>query len=250
MSGAPGTGTPGAPGTGPPGGPPVGPPAGPPPGPSGLPEDELLIREAEKIVTAVGRMFPGLCEVVLHDLRDPGHSLRAIENNLSGRTAGEPATELGLARIQDPGYPDILQNYPNRFPDGRPAKSTSIGIRNSRGTYVAALCLNLDLSLLTGIAGAVDRLTRTCEPPAADGRPLAETLRARTADGLNAAVAAYAAARGTQPHALSATARGELVRELEREGFLQVKHAVRTLAGLLGVSRATVYGDLRRAPGE
>jgi predicted transcriptional regulator YheO len=42
-------------------------------------------------------MFPGLCEVVPHDLRDPRHAIRAIENNLSGRKVGDSVTELGLA---------------------------------------------------------------------------------------------------------------------------------------------------------
>jgi len=111
-------------------------------------EDELLLAEAEKIAHAVGRMLPGLCEVVLHDLRDPEHAVRAIEGSLSGRSVGDPATELGLARIADPGCPDVLQNYPGHFPDGRPAKSTSIGIKNREGRYIAALCLNLDVSLL------------------------------------------------------------------------------------------------------
>lgn len=111
--------------------------------------DEHLLKEAEKIAVALGRMFPGLCEVVLHDLRDPEHAIRAIENNLSGRQIGDPATELGLARISDPDYPGVVQNYPNRFPDGRPAKSTSIGIKNAAGEYVAALCLNLDVSVLS-----------------------------------------------------------------------------------------------------
>src|SRR3546814_3479710 len=42
--------------------------------------------------------FAPFCEVVVHDLRDPDSSLVAIENPLSRRTAGDPATELGLAR--------------------------------------------------------------------------------------------------------------------------------------------------------
>ncbi len=95
-------------------------PGGAPPArPDAAEADEHLIREAEKIAVALGRMFPGLCEVVLHDLRDPERAVRAIENNLSGRQIGDSATELGLARIADPAYPDVVQNYPNRFPDAR-----------------------------------------------------------------------------------------------------------------------------------
>lgn len=204
-------------------------------------EDELLLREAEKIVTAVGRMFPGLCEAVLHDLRDPDHAVRTIENSLSGRSVGDPATELGLARIQDPDYPDIIQNYPNRFPDGRPAKSTSIGIRNSEGTFVAAVCLNLDVSLFASVGQSISNLLRTD----AQEEPLAETLRARTTGELRAAVEEFAAARGQTPRALGPAAKKELVRSLQARGCLQVKYSARTLAQILGVSRATVYNYLR-----
>ena len=129
--------------------------------PRGSTEDDVLLREAEKIVTALGRMFPGLCEVVLHDLRRPDQAIRAIESNLSGRSVGDPATELGLARIEDPEFPGIVQNYANRFPDGRPAKSTSIGIKNAAGDYIAALCLNLDVSVLSPVTLALSNLVAT-----------------------------------------------------------------------------------------
>ncbi|MFF3552741.1 transcriptional regulator [Streptomyces tsukubensis] len=208
--------------------------------PSSRPEDEHLLREAEKIAGAVGRMFPGLCEVVLHDLRDPGHAVRTVENPLSGRRPGDPATELGLARLRDPAFPDVVQNYPNRFPDGRPAKSTSIGIRNSEGDYVAALCLNLDVSALTRITAALDRLTATTESP-----PLPETLAPRTLETLRTAAESRAAAHGLTPRELPPAARRDLVRALRTEGLLDLKNAAPTLAALLGVSRATVYNDLR-----
>lgn len=203
-------------------------------------EDELLLREAEKIAQAVARMFPGLCEVVLHDLRDPAHAVRAIEGGLSGRAVGDPATELGLARIADPGFPDVLQNYPNRLPDGRPAKSTSIGLRNSGGEYVAALCLNLDVSLLGSAARALTRLARADEPA-----PLSESLRARTAGELRGLVEEYATERGHTPRSLPAAGKKDVVRTLKERGFLEVKNAVPTLTDLLGISRASVYNYLR-----
>ncbi|MFD9890374.1 transcriptional regulator [Amycolatopsis sp. NPDC059027] len=204
-------------------------------------EDELLLRETEKIAVAIGRMFPGLCEVVLHDLRDPDHAIRVIESNLSGRAPGDPATELGLARIQDPDYPEVLQNYPNTFPDGRPAKSTSIGVKNSDGAYVAALCLNLDVSLFASAAKSLATLVRTDEQE----QPLTETLRARTVDELRSLVEEYAAAHGQTPRGLVPAAKKELVRTLQEQGFLQVKHSVPALTELLGLARATIYNYLR-----
>ncbi|KMS88332.1 PAS domain-containing protein [Streptomyces flaveolus] len=200
--------------------------------------DEHLIREAEKIAVALGRMFPGLCEVVLHDLRDPDHAIRAIENNLSGRQVGDSATELGLARIADPQYPSVIQNYPNQFPDGRPAKSTSIGIKNAAGEYVAALCLNLDVSVLSPVTLALSNLVAT-DTEHRD-RPL-ETLRDRAARELRQAVEARAAERAATPRSLSREDKKALVRQLQRDGYFDSRDAAQTIADLLGVSRATVY---------
>ena len=200
-------------------------------------EDELLLREAETIAVALGRMFPGLCEVVLHDLRDPEHTVRVIENNLSGRKVGDPATEIGVARIQDPDYPNVIQNYPNTFPDGRPAKSTSIGIKNSEGVYIAALCLNMDVSLFATVSRSLHNLVSTEDQQ----QPLTETLRARTVDGLRALVEEFAAAKGQTPRSLSPADRKDLLRTLKENGYLDVKHSVPVLTDILGVSRATIY---------
>lgn len=63
--------------------------------------DEHLLREAERIAVAVGRMFPGLCEVALHDLRRPRSAIRVIENDLSGRQVGDPATEREFRAVID-----------------------------------------------------------------------------------------------------------------------------------------------------
>jgi predicted transcriptional regulator YheO len=200
--------------------------------------DEHLVHELEKIAVALGRMFPGLCEVVLHDLRDPQNAIRAIENNLSGRRTGDSATELGLARIADPQYPSVIQNYPNRFPDGRPAKSTSIGIKNSAGDYIAALCLNLDVSVLSPVTLALSNLVAT-DTEHRD-QPL-ETLRDRNARELRQAVEALAAERGGTPRSLGRDAKKALVRQLHRDGYFDSRDAAQAIADLLGVSRATVY---------
>ncbi|MEU0009106.1 PAS domain-containing protein [Streptomyces sp. NPDC006314] len=200
--------------------------------------DEHLVREAEKIAGALGRMFPGLCEVVLHDLRHPEHAIRVIENNLSGRQIGDPATELGLARIADPEYPGVIQNYPNRFPDGRPAKSTSIGIKNAAGEYVAALCLNLDVSVLSAVTLTLSNLVAT-ETGHRD-QPI-ETLRDRGARELRQAVEELSARRAATPRSLSREDKKALVRQLHRDGYFDSRDAAQTIADLLGVSRATVY---------
>lgn len=199
-----------------------------------------LLEQLELIAEGLGRTLAPFCEVVVHDLRDPAHAIVSIHNNLSGRAPGEPATELGLARIADPAYPPLLVNYANRFADGRPAKSTSIGIRDAQGRYAAALCLNVDLTLFKALHSAMGQFAQVdaeASPP--------ESLDPAGADAIRTRIDAYAARLGTTPRALKAEARRALLQQLRADGLLQLRHAMQTVAGHLGVSRATVYNDAR-----
>ncbi|MBB3117835.1 helix-turn-helix transcriptional regulator [Pseudoduganella violacea] len=199
-------------------------------------DHDHLIEQLQHIAAGLGQTLAPFCEVVLHDLRDPHSTVLAIHNNLSGRQPGDPATELGLARIADPAYPQVLANYPNHFPDGRQAKSTSIGIKDDEGNYVAALCMNVDLSLfrslhsLLGQFGSVDA-----------NAAIQESLDPAGADAIRARIDQFAARLATTPRALKADERRNLLRELKSAGLLDLRRAMEITAQHLGVSRATVY---------
>ncbi len=203
-------------------------------------DNAIFFEQLEQIAQGLAETFAPFCEVVLHDLRDPQHAILAIHNNLSGREIGEPATELGLARIADPAFPQVIANYSNSFADGRRAKSTSIGIRDSQGKYVAALCLNVDLTLFSNVQSAIAEFTKV------DSRqPPLETLNRTNADALRAAIDQFAARRSKTPRSLQASERKVLLKELRAAGFMDVRHATETVGAYLGVSRSTVYSDSR-----
>ncbi len=205
---------------------------------SKLDENTLLLREGRKIVEALGQTFAPLVEVVLHDLTDPDNAIVAIANNLSGREPGDAVTEMGLARIADPAFPEVIANYANRFPDGRPAKSTSIGLKNSRGEYVAAICLNMDISMLAAAAASVQQLVSvSTQAPA----PVRETLSNRRLDDIGPLIADFAAQRNTTPQGLTLAQRREAIRLIEARGLLDLRHAHAEVARTLGVARSTVY---------
>lgn len=53
------------------------------------------------LVPFLGEALGKDCEVVLHDFREPGHSVIAIANgNISGRHVGAPATDFILKLLQ------------------------------------------------------------------------------------------------------------------------------------------------------
>ena len=204
------------------------------------PEQQLLLAQVKQIAEGLAQTFAPFTEVVVHDLLDPSHAVLAVHNNLSGRRVGDPATELGLARIMDPGVDQVIANYPNQFADGRQVKSTSIGIKDGQGRYVAALCMNVDLTLFQGFQSALSRFT------AVEGStPTQESLDPSGADAIRARIDAFAARLAATPRSLRAEDRRTLMKELKGAGLLDVRRAMDTIAAHLGVSRATVYSDAK-----
>jgi predicted transcriptional regulator YheO len=202
---------------------------------------EVLFAQLKQIAQGLGDTFAPFCEVVVHDLTDPRNAIVAIHNNLSGREIGQPATELGLARIADPDYPQVIANYANAFADGRQAKSTSVGIKDTSGAYVAALCLNVDLTLFQSLHSAIGQFTSA----AAQGGP-GETLNPANADAIRRRIDQFAAQYATTPRTLKTAQRRILLRELRDAGCMQVRRSSEVIAAYLGVSRATVYADAKQ----
>lgn len=203
-------------------------------------DKEALFDQLKQIAQGLGQTFAPFCEIVVHDLTDPKNAILAIHNNLSGRQVRQPATELGLARIADPDYPQVIANYANVFADGRQAKSTSIGIKDADGNYVAALCLNVDLTLFQNLQSAIDQFTSV---DAQGG--MRESINPAGAAAIRARIDDFAARLATTPRTLKTSDRRTLLRELKEGGYLQVRRSAEIIATHLGVSRATVYTDAK-----
>jgi predicted transcriptional regulator YheO len=203
-------------------------------------EHQNLLAQMQQVAEGLGKTLAPFCEVVLHDLTQPEHAILAIHNNLSGREVGAPATELGLARAADPAFEQVIANYPNTFPDGRLAKSTSVGIKDSDGQYIAALCLNVDLTVFRSLNSMLTQFGSVDTAVA-----VSETMAPAGADAIRQRIDQFAARLGTTPRALKADERKALMRELKEAGLSDVRRAMDIVAAYLNVSRATVYNDAR-----
>ncbi|MBJ2155610.1 helix-turn-helix transcriptional regulator [Variovorax sp. IB41] len=203
--------------------------------------DKQVLEMLRNMAEGLGETFAPFCEVVVHDLSNPKNAIYAIQNNLSGRQVGQSVTELGLARIRDPEYPAVIANYANTFADGRKVKSTSIGVKDESGEYVAALCLNVDLTLFQSFQGAISQFTRI------DDRQVHEHLDtgANHSDRIHSRIDEFAAARATSSRSLKPADRKQLVQELKKAGFLEIRRGAEIAAAHMGVSRATVYSDAK-----
>ncbi len=153
-----------------------------------------MLDQIKQIADGLGQTLAPFCEVVVHDLLEPEQSILAIHNNLSGRAVGDPTTEAGPG----PHLPirttlQIIANYANQFADGRQAKSTSVGIKDSSGRYIAALCINVDLTLFRSLQMAMGQFVQT----AAEGPQ--ESLDPAGTDALRARIDTFAARLATTP---------------------------------------------------
>jgi predicted transcriptional regulator YheO len=209
---------------------------------SKLSDKAWLMREASRITAALGETFAPLCEVVLHDLTMPEQSIVQIENNLSGRSVGDSATEIGLARIADSAFPDVIANYANKFADGRAVKCTSIGLKDKAGKYVAAICLNVDISYLKSVSAYLNELTRIKSEHAS----VEENLGSRSKD-VAAKILNFAAARNRDPRALTSEEKSEILQQLAAAGELERRGAAEKIAAIIGVSRSNIYYYLKKS---
>lgn len=138
----------------------------------------------------------------------------------------------------------MVQNYANAFPDGRPAKSTSIGLRNSQGVYVAAICLNLDVSIFNSVNAILQQLTAVVQ-----SAPQVADEGARSLSDIASVINTFAASCATAPRALSSEQRFQVIQLLKQQGYLQLRGAATMAAEALGISRVSVYNLLKRDAG-
>jgi predicted transcriptional regulator YheO len=102
-----------------------------------------------RIVRLVGESFPDLgIEILLHDLSDPGHSLVALENNVTGRRLGDGTTNLLIDLKRRQRAQQDKLNYELRI-GARTFKCTTIPIVRREYGVVGAVCINVDVNYLT-----------------------------------------------------------------------------------------------------
>lgn len=105
------------------------------------------------IVDGIGQTFAGTgIEIVLHDTRNPLHSIVAIQNPISGRRLGDSTTNFGLELIKNYSVVDRpasnFVSYGLTLKDGRGIKSSTIPLFDDVYGLVGFICLNIDISKL------------------------------------------------------------------------------------------------------
>ena len=203
------------------------------------PESKVFERY-KALARMIGSMFAPFLEVVVHDLRTPKRSIVAIENGqVTGRKIGDPTTDLGTKRLKSEDIPDELFNYKNLSPKGQQLKSSSLAIRNESGKLIGSFCLNLSCKEFLDLSTILEQLVRTesSRKEAFTSIPGVEEI--------SEAIREHLAKQGLIGRALIPEERASLVQSLKERRFRRVRGAIGIIANELGVTRPSIYNDLK-----
>lgn len=195
------------------------------------------------VVDGIAATFGRSCEVVLHDYRDPERSVVAVAGAVTGRRIGDSMSEIGMRVLAHGAEAGNEVGYVTRTQDGRMLKCTTLPLRDTDGTLVGALCVNIDLSAINHAATLLTDLVGLTVPPAVE--PAATTDFSGDLDQ----VVEPLVTRAERAHAVPVAALGreqrlELVRLLQDAGVFALRGAPARVARRLGISRTGLYNDL------
>lgn len=205
--------------------------------------------EAAKLIA---KAFGPDCEVIVHDLSVPQHSVVFVENNVvTGRHVGDSFGHL-VQKARELGSEDgILANYYYRR-DGRLIRSSSLLIRDNDGKLIGALCINVDSTALEQQIRSVMRQL----PGYVDKAPSAEATVEQAAELVDENTAEptlldlvhklidSAASEALAHGPLTKERRLEVVQFLDSRQVFMMKGSVDRVAERLNVAKVTIYSDL------
>lgn len=210
-----------------------------------------LLAVLAQLVAPLAATFPADSEVVLHDLRKLPSSIAAIAGNVTGRSIGDPATDVLLQQLRS--GQDAVVEYPTVFPNGHAGRSTTVIVRGREGNPVAALCVNIDISVWRDAYRVVASMigeTRAPDAPPGPGagdekpQPGGEAF-VRSVDELASTLVRHeVAAVGVPVELMKKQHKLQVVSGLERRGMFLLRGAADTVAEALEVTRYTVYNYL------
>ncbi len=207
------------------------------------PRDRAILRSLEPVMDGIAELMGEQCEVVLHSLEDPEHSVVRVRNgHITGRKTGAPLTdqEMKVLRSALRSGTDVLPAGLSKTGDGKTLRSVTSVIRNDEGQPIGLFCtsLNLDAPVLSLLRTLLSNSGRDDQESSEHFVMNAEELVQRSVqEAIREADAA-----GMKPN----LARNKMiVRELLARGIFDIRGAVDLVAREMGVSRYTVYNYLR-----
>lgn len=199
------------------------------------------------LVKGLGEILGRDCEILLHDVSNPEHSIIACANaQVSGRGVGSPMTDFGLRMLKDPKYQKMtgVYNYQARTGDGRLLKCGVCFIRDAVGRIVGFLCINMDVTKIAAAREALDEFFRA-DATGEGAEDYCEHFSKEVGDVVSNSIALVKKEWGGDLSALPRSDKVKVVARLDGMGFFLVKGAMERLSEEMKKSKFTLYAYLR-----
>jgi predicted transcriptional regulator YheO len=211
-------------------------------------DDKRILDLLTRLTKTLGELLGASSEVVLHDLRQPDHTIVAIANQqLSGRKLGDSIDALGMRLFTEHGFQDMA-NYDTLTESGKTLRSCSVFVHDEKGEPIIALCVNQDLtpmlSLRTWLDHALHVTPTPAEPEHAENN-VENVLTSLTEDAIRAT--------GKLPEQFTREDKLSVISYLDARGAFLIRYSVEKVAALLGISKFSIYnylGSLREGDSE
>lgn len=195
----------------------------------------LRDQDLRLLCEALVRFLSPFGEVVIHDVAS--QTIRHIAGNLSNREVGDPSflEELNLSTQPDA----IVGPYRKTAADGRLIKSISVFLRGDLQASDLLLCINMDASYFETVREVLSQFISS--PPNQPENPFADDWLEK----LNEFIARWSLEQRVTVRGMTPDDRKRLLTALRARGVFDRPKAAIAVAAAFGVSRATVYQDLR-----
>ncbi|MFG2793628.1 transcriptional regulator [Streptomyces sp. NPDC048419] len=207
-------------------------------------ERDAILAALRPVVDGLVATFGPMCEVVLHDYRQPEKSVVAVAGSVTGRDVGGAMSEIGMRILARGDEADDDLNYLTRTGAGQLVKSSTMVLRDSAGAVFGALCVNVDI---TAVHEAQALLGALAGPSSGSAEPPVTAFGNDIDSVVDAILDAHRLGQTQSWAGLGRTERLELFRSLDEHGVFAVRRAVEQVAARLGISRASAYSYLSQA---
>ena len=209
-------------------------------------DDRKILEMHIPLVDFLSNVLGSGCEVILHDVSNPTHSVIAISGTVTERVVGDPMTDLACEIMEREVGSDehYLANYQGQFKSKQLLSSTYY-IKNGN-KLIGMLCINRDVSAAKNLEASMQNFMEQYNFLSEADETITEHFDRPVSDMMNDLIEKVISEIGASPERMTIDEKIEVVRKLNEQGVLTMKGSVGEIAKQLMISEPTVYRYLRR----
>lgn len=200
-----------------------------------------MLKQFICIAKAIEKLFKPHLEVIIHDIKK--QKIVYIGNNFSKREIGDDSI---LDDITFDDSKNVIGPYEKMNYDGKKLKSVSAILKDESGQAVYLLCMNFDLSILSGLTDAIDVFVGKSSY---DKSALA-LFKEDWQEKINIFIYESLKKQGKTVATIDKEDKKKLIINLNNKGAFKGKNTKEYAAKILKISRASLYNYLNEKDSE